>query len=269
MQSNLKLLFQIQTILQKAGYPDFRRISLEVIEYLDEKDIQQKSELFKRLESGEPWEYIKGYIEFCGNNFKVNNQTLIPRVETEQLVYETLKILERDNDIKNILDVGTGTGCIPISISKKLSNKYSFIATDLSRNALNIAKVNESNILNKKNIKWIKTNLISGIKITSPTLITTNLPYIPSKQYQKLDKSVKDFEPRMALEGGQKGYELYEELFNQINKKKVNVKYLILETESSIFSETLQLTKEYFRDAKIESQKDIYDRKRFILISFL
>ena len=268
MQSNLKLLSQIQSILQKAGYPDYKRVSLEVVEYISKSNISIE-DILRRLESGEPWEYIRGYAQFCNSNFKVNKDTLIPRIETEQIVLEAIKILNEDKDIKNILDVGTGTGCIPISIEKELPNTYSIIATDISKEAIKVAIENEKQILNVSKILWLDTDLIDGIELNTPTLITANLPYIPSKQYKKLDRSVKDFEPRIALEGGQKGYEIYERLFNQINDKRINVKYLILETESSIFSKTLLIAKKSFKDAKIETQKDIYDRERFLLISFL
>ena len=268
MQSNLKSLFQIQSILQRAGYPDYKRVSLEVEDYLSNNKTIIK-DIKIRLENGEPWEYIKGCTQFCNNNFKVNKDTLIPRIETEQIVREAISILEEDKYIRNILDVGTGTGCIPISIDKELpNNTYSLIATDISKEALSIAKENEKQILNICKIQWINTDLIDGIELNTSTLITANLPYIPSKQYEKLDKSVKAFEPRIALEGGQKGYEIYERFFNQINDKKVNIRYLILETESCIFSKTVLLAKKYFKDIKIETQKDLYDRNRFLLISF-
>lgn len=269
MQSNLKLIFQIQNILQKAGYPDYKRISLEVLDLLTEKKLN-KEVVFSRLEKGEPWEYIKGYAEFLGSNFIVNKHTLIPRIETEQIVDEAVRILEleKEEKIKNILDVGTGTGCIPISISKKISKSYSIIGTDISEKALKTARENEKNILKKNNIRWVRTNLINGIKLKSATLITANLPYIPTKKYEQLDKSVKKYEPRIALDGGEKGYEVYEQLFNQINGGEVNVKYLILETENSIFSATLYLTKTSLKNVKVKPIKDIYARDRFLLISF-
>ncbi|PKN03021.1 hypothetical protein CVU76_03280 [Candidatus Dojkabacteria bacterium HGW-Dojkabacteria-1] len=268
MQSNLKSLFQIQTLLQDLGYPDYKRISPEVIDFINDKKLNQNS-LIERLKSGEPWEYIKGYTDFCDNNFKVTSGTLIPRIETEQLVYEAIKILKSDSKVKDFLDIGTGTGCIPISVAKQINSYLNIVATDISNEALKVAKENEKNILGKEYIKWVRTDLTESIQLSSPTLITANLPYIPKNQYEKLDDSVKLFEPRIALLGGEKGYEIYEKFFKNLDTKKINVKYIVLETETSIISQTKELAERYFRKAKIQVLKDSFERERFLLISFL
>lgn len=268
MQSNLRSLFKIQTLLQDLGYPDYKRISLEVINLINDNELN-KDIVIKRLKSREPWEYIKGYIEFCDNNFKVTSDTLIPRIETEQLVQETIKILKNNSKVKNILDIGTGTGCIPISIAKNIDSPVNIFATDISKEALKVAKENEKNILDKKYIKWVETDLTKGIEISTPTLITTNLPYISKDQYERLDDSVKLFEPKIALFGGKKGYEMYQRFFKNLDTKKINVRYIILETETSIISETKELAKRYFRKTKIQILKDLFERERFLLISFL
>lgn len=265
-KSKLSQIFDIQKLLQDLEYPDYKRISLEIIELIDTKRIKRE-EIFARLNNHEPWEYIRGYCEFCGLNFIVSKDTLIPRIETEQIVYNVLDILKKE-DITNIVDVGTGTGCIPISIAKLCNLPHSIYATDISHNALKIAKENEKNLLQTNYIHWIETDLISDLNIDGSTLFTINLPYIPTKQYEKLDKSVRNFEPRLALDGGKNGLIQYEKFFKQSILKNINTKYIILETEETIFNNTIDLVRKYFKDTNISKLKDIYGKNRFLLISF-
>lgn len=265
--SNLSSIFEIQKLLQELNYPDYKRISLEILEFIKASNIK-KEDIFHRLKNNEPWEYIQGFTEFCGFRFFVNENTLIPRIETEQIVYTVLDILKSEN-IKNIVDVGTGTGCIPISIAKLSNTPYSIYATDISDKALNTAKRNEKYILKTKNIHWLETDLINDLIVDGNTLFTLNLPYIPTKQYEKLDKSVLNFEPRLALDGGSSGLVLYEKFFKQLISKDIDTKYIILETEESIFKDTIGLVKKYFKNTNISELQDIYSRKRFLLISFL
>lgn len=266
-KSNLSVLFDIQKLLQELKYPDYKRVSLEVLEYVNNTGTTVE-EIFSRLKANEPWEYIRGYAEFMNFNFIVSKDTLIPRIETEKIVYTVLDILQKE-DIKNIVDVGTGTGCIPISIAKLTTLPYSIHATDISDKALNIAKRNEQNILKINRINWIKTDLIKDLNnIKGATLFTANLPYIPTKQYRNLDRSVSEYEPRLALDGGETGLEVYERFFKQLSEKNFNTKYIILETETSIFKNTIQLAEEYFRNTEITPLKDVFDRDRFLLIRF-
>lgn len=266
-RSNLQILFDIQELLVKLNYPDFKRVSFEILDFLNKEKIT-KEEVFKRLKSNEPWEYIQGYTKFCNFNFFVTKDTLIPRIETEQIVYTTLDILKKDH-VENIVDVGTGSGCIPISLAKLSNTPYSIYATDISQKALNIARKNEEVILNKKRINWINTDLIQDIDIQYTSFFTVNLPYIPTQQYEGLDKSVLDFEPRQALDGGLDGLQFYNKLFKQISQKDINIKYILLETESSIFINTFNLINKYFKNTEITKLKDIFNRDRYLLIRFL
>lgn len=265
-KSNLSTLFEIQKILQDLEYPDYKRISLEILDYINTTNTP-KENIFNRLRNDEPWEYIRGYAEFCGLNFQVTKDTLIPRIETEQIVHIVLDILRKKN-IQNIVDIGTGTGCIPISIAKLSNFSYSMYATDVSSHALDIAKKNEKNLLEKKYIHWLQTDLIHDLDIQGVTLFTVNLPYIPTAQYKKLYKSVLNYEPRLALDGGSTGLTLYEKFFKQLTQKNIDTKYILLETEESIFKDTVDLVKQYFKDTEISQLKDVYGRYRFILISF-
>ena len=269
MKSNLAKIFRIQKFLDGIKYPDSYRIGREITKYLTKNKRANEEKILRRLHDSEPWEYIRGDSEFCENTFKVTKDTLIPRIETEQLVYECKDIVEKEK-IKNVIDVGTGSGCIIISLASLLKkpSTYSFFATDISTNALNVAKKNELEILKKKRIKWMKSNLVSRIpELKESTLLVANLPYIPTKQYEELDTSVKRYEPRAALDGGKDGLKYYEELLEQLKSKKINIKVIYLETEESIFLKTKKLIKRYYPKSKILGIKDVFERDRFLKIT--
>jgi release factor glutamine methyltransferase len=262
VNNDLQILFQIQKVLRESGYYDISRISNEVLQF--HKDTNYPlPDIFKRLQNQEPWEYIQGKVEFCGNEFLVNRSTLIPRIETEKLVDLALQtILDKPNYFKQVIDVGTGSGCILLSLIKSLPNKdISFVGTDISKDALRIAEQN-AKLNGIKDIKFVETNLISDIKLNTPTLILANLPYIPTKDYMVLDSSVKDFEPKTALDGGEDGLKYYHELLQQIGSKKDLV--LIAEIEPSTLDNALELFKQF----EVDIVKDIYELNRFLLIQF-
>lgn len=268
MKSNLAKIFRIQTFLHGIKYPDSYRIGRDITQYLNKNKRASEEKILRRLHDKEPWEYIKGNTEFCNNVFKVTKDTLIPRIETEQLVYDCKDIIEKEK-IKNIIDVGTGTGCIIISLASlfKKTTLYSFYATDISSKALNIAKKNEKDILKKERITWIRGNLINKVPdIKGNTLIIANLPYIPTKQYENLDESVKGYEPREALDGGDNGLKYYKELFVQLKNKKIYPKVIYIETEESIFKETKNLINKSYPKGSITEIKDLFKRDRFLKV---
>ena len=145
MNSNLSQIFRIQKYLEEIKYPDAYRIAREISEFLDTNSDFSEKDILNRLKNGQPWEYMCSYTKFCENIFGVTKDTLIPRIESEQIVYDSIEIIQ-DSNIRNVIDVGTGTGCLIISIAKILDNNfYSFWATDISQEVLNVAKYNEKN----------------------------------------------------------------------------------------------------------------------------
>jgi release factor glutamine methyltransferase len=268
MDKNLLLVAKVKKFLEDIHYPDSYRISKEIANYINNKKGFSQQEILERLRKEEPWEYIRGYTQFCNYDFNVTRDTLIPRVETEQLVYSCVKDIE-DRNIKTVIDIGTGCGCIAISIAKILEDTYpTLIATDISKKALYIAKKNEISLTKRNTIKWINTNLIKNLPIIErPLLMVANLPYIPTGKYNKLDKSVKGYEPRIALDGGETGLDSYTNLFKQIREEELRFDILYIETEDSIFSNTEKLIKDYFPNYNIEGLKDCFKRNRFFKIS--
>ena len=188
--------------------------------------------LIKARLKGTPIAYIIGYKEFYGLHFIVNKHTLIPRPETE-LIIDEIKLLNPQSP-STIIDIGTGSGCIIITLVKILySQNIQFIATDISKNALKIAEQNS--ILHKLNntIQFKEGNLLDPIinppssSLNSSIIITANLPYLTPTQV-KNSPSIQ-LEPKTALISGKNGLDHYRELFKQINQ-------LIITKNTSSFS---------------------------------
>lgn len=267
MNNDLQILFQIQEALKDSGYYDVSRVAKDVLEYIQANNLPIEPVL-ERIKTNEPWEYIKGEGEFRNSNFNLNAHTLIPRIETELMIdIAKQELLKSPTPYTDIIDIGTGSGCIIISLQKELQeksergNKYSFHATDISQEALDIARENETNILKQSIIEFTQTDLIEDLKFKRDSfcMILANLPYIPTQQYLDLDKSVVDFEPRNALDGGENGIEYYEKLLAQIEEKSIKG-CAIFEIEPS--------TLELFKPLYPKVIKDQYGKDRFILIRF-
>jgi release factor glutamine methyltransferase len=163
------------------------------------------SSLEKRIK-GEPLQYILGKTEFMGLEFRVNKKVLIPRPETETLVEAAIKYAKG----KKILDLGTGSGCIAVSIAKK-SPGSDVTAVDISKDALDIAKENAE--LNRVKVRFLRTKLFKGL-LTKYDLIISNPPYIPRDQIRSLQPELK-YEPFIALDGGNDGLAFYRKIIKE------------------------------------------------------
>lgn len=308
----LEALAKTIKFLQQINHPDPTRIAKEILDYCDLKLLTTKlttkqlstiSAIENRLKTGEPWEYIRGWAEFCGLRFQVNLSVLIPRVETEEIVKKTVanfqlsnflepqsaeeksksnsfmmfETMRRENgevvelaeqirsiisqvnmandrpifplspifghvDAENgtnvvfkiyktetevsieepreltIIDVGTGSGCIILSIRHTLdellksgssSLKVHYIGVDISQEALQVAKSNEKALNDSypdryiDDVTWVRSDLLSEVPKDllkgTDVYVVANLPYIPREVYEGLDSSVRDWEPEVAL----------------------------------------------------------------------
>ncbi len=241
----------------------------------------------RKLKKGVPVAYILEHKEFFGLDFLVNKYTLIPRPDTEILVDETIKEISNiQYPISNILliDVGTGTGCIPITILNKLQRlqdlkdlKIDAIATDISKVALKIAKKNAKKY--KIDIRFFCGNLLSpvfkslqflqSLKSLQTIVITANLPYL-KEDWWKNEPSIQK-EPKSALvSDDENGLELYEKLLQQIIeiKKILDIEYWIfLEIDPRQSSEIFPLIQKYLPEASIEIVKDLSGFDRVVKIN--
>ena len=191
---------------------------------ITKNDFKEFKKLLLRREKKEPMAYITKKKEFWKNNFYVNSDVLIPRPETELIVEEVLKNIQIHSS-KKLLEVGTGSGCIIISIIKE---RIKCIATaiDISKKALNIAKFNAKMHHLKNNIDFINID-IDKIQDNKYDFIFSNPPYINKFNLSRLDKSVRFFEPYVALEAGIDGLREIKKLINKSNKLlKINGKLI-------------------------------------------
>lgn len=151
-----------------------------------------------RLLSGEPIQHLVGFQYFLGMKIGVNSDVLIPRPETEELMYWVIEN-EKHNAHEVVADICTGSGCIALALHQHFPQSK-IIATDLSEPALNTARNNEQSIFKTAEINFIKQDLIQEEwNETLPTLIVSNPPYIIESEAEKMDSGVLDFEPHMAL----------------------------------------------------------------------
>tara|TARA_B110000014_G_scaffold202327_1_gene152155 strand:- start:14 stop:874 length:861 start_codon:yes stop_codon:yes gene_type:complete len=178
------------------------------------EDILKKYNIaIKRRINNEPIAYITGKKEFWSQDFFTNRATLVPRPETELLIYKLVDIFK--NKKINILDIGTGTGCILLSLLKELYNSRG-TGIDISSEAIRIARVNSKNLKLVNRAKF-KNFEIDKYALGRYDLIVSNPPYIPSKDIKKLSKDIINFEPKEALDGGSDGLDLIKKVIYKSN----------------------------------------------------
>ena len=179
---------------------------------LNTNQINNYNKLIKRRKKKEPISYITGKKHFWNSEFYVNKNVLTPRPETELLVEEVLKRYKLVNKI-NILDIGTGSGCILISLLKQ-HKKWVGTGNDISKMAIKVAKSNAKIQQVSNRIRFIKSD-VDKFLTGKYDLIVSNPPYINKIGYNKLDVGVKDYEPITALYGGINGFETIEKIIKR------------------------------------------------------
>ena len=180
---------------------------------ISEKIIKKYDIAIRRRINREPVAYIIGKKEFWSKDFIVNQATLVPRPETELLIYKVINFFR--NKRINILDIGTGSGCILLSILKEL-NLSRGIGIDISAKAIQTAKANAKN-LNLLNQSKFKTCDLVKYNTGKYDLIVSNPPYIPSKDINNLSKDIINYEPKIALDGGIEGLDLIKKVIYKSN----------------------------------------------------
>ena len=181
---------------------------------INRKVLEDFNKYLLRRSKKEPIAYLLGEKEFWSKNFFVNKDTLIPRPETELLVNKLVTIFKKKEI--TILDIGTGTGCIIVSLLSELKNSNG-IAVDISRNAILIAKKNANKFELSDRIKFFHKSFenLYGKKFD---LIVSNPPYIKRKDIKNLSDDIKKFEPKMALDGGKDGLDLIKKIIYKSKK---------------------------------------------------
>ena len=185
------------------------------------------TDLLSRRLNGEPLQYIEEYVPFYSIQINVDQRCLIPRPETEYMI-EIIK----NNVIapKKILDVGTGSGCIALMM-KKLFPDSEVHAVDISNDAINLAKENAE--INNLEVNFYQSDLLSNVEKLDFDLIVANLPYIPTSNLPTLQKEVIDYEPLIALDGGEDGLLYINKLLDNLKNTDSNDLLLVLEVDTS------------------------------------
>jgi release factor glutamine methyltransferase len=217
-----------------------------------------------------PVEYITGHVEFCGLDFIVNKNVLIPRIETERIIDIAFENIKKIKDKKRIkfCDVGTGSGCIGLSFAKKLDSKriqYEGILSDKSEEVLECTKMNHESIGFNGRIEIIRSDLFSNYpRAQKFDVILANLPYVPTKRVKDLDSSVKNYEPILALDGGDDGLMHIRKLIDQVQGRLEEGGFVLLEVDDT---HTHKVAQEFEFGWEIEVFTDINDKNRFWLMS--
>lgn len=217
------------------------------------------------LENRIPVQHIIGYSYFYGYKMKVNSQVLIPRPETEELVSYVLQTYDqvfKDTKV-DVVDIGTGSGAIAIALAKEEPH-FSVVATDISYEALDVAK--ENAFCNEANVRFLEGDMVEPLiqQHLRFDILVSNPPYIPDNEY--VEDIVKKNEPSVALFGGTDGMHFYEIILSQAHHilKKNNI--ILFEHSHSKKKEMLELANRYFPNGKAEVIKDLNGKDRFTII---
>lgn len=227
-------------------------------------EVEKLNSILNRLQTGEPVQYILGYTEFYGLPFKVNPSVLIPRPETEELVEWALSSVVNSEWAGNILDIGTGSGCIAISLKKNLPNA-SVSAVDISPDALKTATQNAK--LNNVDIAFINDDILnikSEIENSKFEIIISNPPYVTLHDKTQMHTNVTDFEPHNALFVPENDPLIfYKAIADFATKNLPQNGLLFFEINESLGNETVELLKDKgFKN--IELRKDMSGRDRMV-----
>ena len=231
--------------------------------YIKENNLDNNyyNKCIKKLKKGKPIQYIIGNVDFYGNIIKVNKNVLIPRYETELLVDLTIKKIKKYFNKKiDILDIGTGSGCIAITLKKETNSNID--AIDISKKALHLAKKNAKS--NNVNINFMNKDM-TIYKEKKYDVIISNPPYIAYNE--EIMDIVKNNEPHLALYAKENGLYFYKRIIENI-KDITKEKYLVcFEIGNTQKEAIVNMIKEHLKDVNIDSEKDYNNQDRFIFIT--
>ncbi len=218
--------------------------------------------LIKKLIEGVPLQHITHQQEFMKLMFYVDENVLIPRPDTEVLVEEVIKLAKSIN-AKKILDLCTGSGAIAVSLAKYIEGSQ-ITATDISRKALSIAKLNATNNDVEDRITFVSSDLFQNISEEKYDIIVSNPPYIKRKVIKTLDEEVKR-EPIIALDGGNDGLDFYKKIIGNAYQYLKYKGYLCLEIGYDQKDEVIDLINKEEKYIDTYSKKDLFDNDRIVI----
>lgn len=247
-----------------------QKTKLEIIKdsspFLSLKEVELLNTLYARYLQNEPLAYLLQVKEFYGRDFFVSSDVLIPRPETELIIDIAKEYFEKreNKEVLNICDIGTGSGCLGITLLMELENS-SCTAYDISEKALGIAKKNAEFLLKKKNSLFLNhTGIKNADRKQKFDCIVSNPPYIPYAEYIGLEESVKNYEPKIALTSGNTGLEIIEEVLSFAHSTLKPQGLLLIEHGYNQANSVLNLARQYKEFSHIESKKDYAGKWRIL-----
>ena len=192
-----------EILLSSSIKRDKKHIILNPKEHLSSEQLQKFKSLIERRKKGEPIAYLINKKDFWKEEFFVNKDVLIPRPDTELIIEQVLKIFSKERQLQ-VLDIGTGSGCILLSILKERPNFYG-TGMDISKKSINVSKFNAKQLNLTNRVKFFHSS-VDNFKIGKYDVIVSNPPYIELLNLKYLEKDVVNFEPKLALNGGLDGF---------------------------------------------------------------
>lgn len=201
-----------EILLSNSIKRDKKHIILNPKEILDSEQLGKFKSLIERRKKGEPIAYLINKKEFWKDEFFVNKDVLIPRPDSELIIEQVLKIYSKDVQLQ-VLDIGTGSGCILLSILKERSNFYG-TGIDISKKSINVSKFNAKQLNLTNRVKFFHSS-VDNFNNGKYDMIVSNPPYIEQLSLKYLEKDVVNFEPKLALSGGFDGFSKIRKVINK------------------------------------------------------
>lgn len=249
-------IYETRKILSDLLNKDLSYLIAHDRDELDESIEREYFEILKKREMGIPLQYILGKEDFYGRTFKVLDGVLIPRQDTEISVEKLLEII-KNNEVKNMLEIGCGSGIVSITID--LETDISITCVDISSFAIENTKINKK--LHNSNINILKSDLFENVK-GKFDLIYSNPPYIKTDEIDKLQIEVREYEPRLALDGGSDGLIFYRKIIEKAPNYLRKGGFLVFEIGHDEANDIFKLMEKNF---KVEVFKDLNSLDRVIL----
>ena len=229
---------------------------------VDDSIINLYKESLKALKENRPIQYVIGHVNFYGLQFKVNENVLIPRFETEELVENIKNYLEKKGLTNpKILDLGCGSGVIGLTL-KSFFKDADITLTDISDEALQVARENASNL--NLDVNFIKSDWFSNVKVDKYDVIVSNPPYI--KTDEEIEEIVKNNEPALALYGGVDGLDCYRKILKDINKYLKDDYLIAFEIGYLEGRDLKELIKDTIPNSKVTIKKDLSNKDRMLFV---
>lgn len=239
---------------------------LELYKHFDEQlpEKNKFDEIISRVKNGEPYQYVLGYSYFLGTKFNVNNDVLIPRQETEQLVVDTIVAIKNffKEQKLTICDLCTGSGVIALSLKKQFPNSDVY-ATDISKEALNVGKLNSKNL--ELDVNFIEGDMCEPLLSLNKKfdVLVCNPPYI--ENVNQIDEQVFKYEPHLALLATP-STKYYEEVLSKHHLFMKDKYIMNFEIDEGMESQLMSLVEKYCKGAEFKMVEDLYNKSRFLYI---